>query len=791
MTDSTLPLEALLDQARELRERDDSRAALLFEQVVAGARAQGAHPLLADALNALAGLEHERGDSQGALAHLNEALSIRRALDDQGGCAAVLCNIGAVQLDLGSFNLALSHLLQADHAAQQASPARAAVVAANLAKSYDALNLPAQASAQYTRALTFARSAGQPFGEATVMINHADLLRREGHFAQAMELLTAALELAGERGALAASAWHTMGQVHRDRGETDAALTHFRTALATPEADIDVVLHARCDASELLLNLDAREEARALLSAALPAARASRRTRIEARVLALQARAEEQGGELQQALGTLRRAHRAEADVLRAEAEQRTRELTARSELERDRLRLENEQARYQAERAAKEQLAREQASRLQELERLALYDALTGLPNRLLLSERARTALSEAAARGTPLAVGVMDLNKFKAVNDTHGHHTGDLLLREVARRLPLAVGHRDTVARTGGDEFVFLLHADRAALAELAQQLVRTFDEAFFLDGLELHMRPSLGFACYPDEATDLDGLLARADEAMYRAKARGSTVELGSSRGELAPATLEAALHGALAADEFQLVYQPLEDPSGRWHGAEALLRWRSRTYGNVTPDQFMPLAERSGLSLQLSAWTLTQVCAALARLPELGVAINLSARQLVDPALPGRIVQTAGQFGVSPSRLNLEVSEALVARAPERAHSALRALAATGVHLTLDDFGGGHAHLAGLQHLPIHAVKLDRALVQGLGQGPRGVALLGAVTGLARALDLKVIAKGVETPAHRAQLNGLGVHSLQGFLISPPLEFQDLQAWTLAGPTEHSG
>lgn len=782
MADAFRPLEALLGQARELRERDASRAALLFEQAVAGARSQGAHSLLADALNALAGLEHERGDSQGALAHLNEALSIRRALDDQGGCAAVLCNIGAVQLDLGSFNLALSHLLQADHAAQHASPARAAVVAANLAKSYDALNLPAQASAQYTRALAFARSAGQPFGEATVMINHADLLRREGHFAQAMDLLTAALELAGERGALTASAWHIRGQVHRDRGEADAALAHFRTALATPEADIDVILHARCDASELLLDLGVRDEARALLGAALPEARASRRMRIEARVLALQARAEEQGGELRQALGTLRRAHRAEADVLRAEAEQRTRELTARSELERDRLRLENEQARYQAERAAKEQLAREQASRLQELERLALYDALTGLPNRLLLSERARTALSEAAARGTPLTVGVMDLNKFKAVNDTHGHHTGDLLLQEVARRLPLAVGPRDTVARTGGDEFVLLLHADRAALTELAQQLVRTFDEAFFLDGLELHMRPSLGFACYPDGATDLDGLLARADEAMYRAKARGSTVELGISRGELAPATLEAALHGALAADEFQLVYQPLEDPSGRRHGAEALLRWRSRTYGNVTPDQFMPLAERSGLSLQLSAWTLTQVCAALARLPELGVAINLSARQLVDPALPGLILKTTGEFGVLPSRLTLEVSEALVARAPDRTHSALTALAATGVHLTLDDFGGGHAHLAGLQHLPIHAVKLDRALVQGLDQGPRGLALLGAVTGLARALGLRVMAKGVETPAQRAQLNGLGIHGLQGFLISPPLEFQDLQAWT---------
>ncbi len=190
----------------------------------------------------------------------------------------------------------------------------------------------------------------------------------------------------------------------------------------------------------------------------MPDARASLRVRVEVRILALQARLEEQGGDLIQAIDTLRRAHITEVEVLRAEAEQRTRDLTARSELERDRQRLETEQARYAAERAAKEQLEREQTSRLQELERLALYDALTGLPNRLLLSERARTALREAAARNMPLAVGVMDLNKFKAVNDTYGHHVGDLLLKEVATgcRWPW---DPDTVARTGGDEFVFLL--------------------------------------------------------------------------------------------------------------------------------------------------------------------------------------------------------------------------------------------------------------------------------------------------------------------------------------------
>ena len=551
-----------------------------------------------------------------------------------------------------------------------------------------------------------------------------------------------------------------------------------------PEADIDLSLHVRCDASEVLLDLQRGDEARLLLDAALPDAVASLRMRVHARILALQARVEEQEGDLAQALSTLRRAHAAEAEVLHAEAEQRTHELTARNELERDRQHLENEQARYAAERAAKEQIEREQASRLQELERLALYDALTGLPNRLLLSERARTALREAAARNTFVAVGVMDLNKFKAVNDTYGHHVGDLLLKEVAARLTLALRPQDTAARTGGDEFVFLLQAGRRDVTHLAQQIIETFDEIFFLDGVELHMRLSLGFAIYPDDASDLDSLLAQADEAMYRAKARGSTLEIGASGGALAPATLESALHGALAANEFHLVYQPLEDPSGRWHSVEALLRWRSRVYGNVTPDQFMPLAERSGLSLPLGIWTLTNVCTALAQLPNLGAAINLSARQLADPELPALIDRTTTAFGVAPSRLSLEVREELVARAPEHARHALTALSATGVRLTLDDFGGGHAHFAGLQTLPIHAVKLDRALVQGLDRDPRGAALLGAVAQLARALDLEVIAKGIETPTQRIQLSTLGVHRLQGFLVSPPLELPALRTWASA-------
>lgn len=789
MTTISTSLARLLSQARALRGQDDHQAALLFEQAVAAARAQQDHRGLVDALNSLAGLEHARGDSPGALLHLEEALALREAAQDQEGAAVALCNLGAIHLDLGSYNTALDHLLRADVAAVEAAPARAAMVAGNLARTYDALNLPEEALAHSTRALRLIREAGQVGAEVAVSINHADLLRRHGQFGQAGELLEQALALVERRGLVAAGAFHGLGQLRRDEGRLAEALEAFREALrlAEEEQDLDAVLEARCAVGETLLRLGSLQEALALLSVAAQFAQAGGRTRAHARALTLQAEAAEQGGDLTAALTLSRQAHAAETEVLRTEAERRTRELAARGELEKARAQLERNQARYEAEHHAKEKLAREQAARLEELERLALYDALTGLPNRLLLSERARTALERAAAQGERVALGVLDLNKFKAVNDTYGHHVGDLLLQGVAGRLTAALGAPHTVARTGGDEFVVLVPSlEGGALPKLARCILQAFDEPFFLDGVELTMRPSLGLARYPDDASDMAGLLERADHAMYRAKARGSGFEFGTVPTQVAPATLEAALHGALRSGEMRLEYQPLEDASGEWTAAEALLRWRSAVYGNVTPDQFMPLAERSGLSLPLGEWTLRQACAELARLPALSLAVNVSARQLSDPKLPEQVRRSLREAGVAPGRLALEVREEVVARAPERSRQALAALRDIGVRLTLDDFGGGYAHFAELTHLPVHAVKLDRALVHGLDRGPRGIALVQAVANLARALDLDVVAKGVETATQRERLREMGVSGLQGFLISAPLGADTLRRHVSPGP-----
>lgn len=760
-----------------MRGSDLVRAALLFEQAAAAARRAGEVDLLADALNGLAGLEHAHGDSQGAIVHLEEALTLRERQGDPGGAAVALGNLGAVYLDLGHFNRALEHLLRADTLCADAAPARAASVAANLSRVYEALQMPDDALTHSARALALAREAGHPVGEGIVAVNRADLLRRQGHLAEVEALLQRALTLSEGSGTLAASALRGLGRLRQDEGRLPEALSAFREALrlAGEEGDLDELLSARLGVADVLLDLERHGEALALLNAAGEEAQGGERARVAAQVLALRARAAEGMGDLPGALTEMRQAHAAEVRVLQSEAERRTRELLARGELQQARARLEREQARYEAEREAKEKLAREQAARLEELERLALYDALTGLPNRLLLAERARTALEGAALRGHSVALGVLDLDKFKAVNDTHGHHVGDLLLVEVARRVEQALGPGDTVARTGGDEFVFLIgDAGEAGLPDFARRALQTFHEPFFLDGVELNMRPSLGFARYPEDAADLPGLLERADHAMYRAKARGSGFELSVGNTEIAPVTLEAALHGAVRAGELHLVYQPLEDAVGRWAGAEALLRWRSPVYGNVTPDQFMPLAERSGLSLPLGDWTLSRACQDLARLPGLSVAVNVSARQLLDPDLPARVRRAADRAGIECSRLLLEVREEVVARTPERAREALTALAEVGVRLTLDDFGGGYANFAELARLPLHGVKLARALLPGAEASPRAEALLEAVVHLARALDLQVIAKGVETEAQREHLRRLGISRMQGFLVSSPVE-----------------
>ena len=774
--------EQLLGQARALRGEDDLRAILLFEQVIVLARRQNTPTTLADALNGLAGLEHARGDSPGALLHLEEALALREAAQDHEGAAVVLCNLGAVYLDLGSFNTALEHLLRAQATSLETTPARAAAMAGNLARTYDALNMRDEALACSTQALQLTQNAGLDTAEAAVSINHADLLRRHGDFAQAGALLERVLVLVDRCGILTASAFQGLGQLRRDEGRLPEALSAFQSALdfADEEQDLDAILEARCGVAQTLLLLERPQETFALLEAALVDAQASGRARTYVGALKLRAQATEQHGDLKEALTQWQQAHAAETEVLRAEAERRTMELTARGELEKARARLEREQARYEAERDAKEKQAREQKARLKELERLALYDALTKLPNRLLLSERVNAALKSAAQQGKQVTLGVLDLNKFKQVNDTHGHQTGDLLLQQVAQRLTDAVDFSHTVARTGGDEFVVLMPGvDDRDTHEVARRLLQAFDDRFYLDGIELSMRPSLGLARYPQDASDMAGLLERADHAMYRAKARGSGFEFGDVSAGLAPATLEAALHGALRAGEMHLEYQPLEDDCGHWTAVEALLRWRSPIYGNVTPDQFMPLAERSGLSLSLGKWTLKQACAELARWPSLLVAVNISARQLADPGLPDHVQRALQEAGVAPERLALEVREEEVARAPERSHLALAELRALGVQLTLDDFGGGHVNFAGLPQLPVHAVKLDRALVHGMETGARELALVQAVTDLARALDLIVIAKGVETSAQRTHLKAMGVRRLQGFLVAAPLSLDAFQ------------
>ncbi|ADV67513.1 EAL domain-containing protein [Deinococcus maricopensis] len=780
MTSPSIP--HILQQARSYRGVDDERATLLFEQAAALARDARDGRLLADALNGLAGLEHARGDSHAALVRLREAHDLHRQVGNAAGQAAVLCNLGALYTDLGNYNTALEHLLAASTTLQgHDDPVRASNVAANLARVYEELQQPEPAEAHYRQALDLARANGHADGEMIFSMNYGDFQRKHGRYHHARRLLDRALALAGDRSAPAGAALHMLGQLHADEGDTDEALRAYDRALPLARAgeDLDAQLAIITSQAQAHLKRGAPAEARAALEDAIILAEDAGRHRTRAKLLDLLATAHAQEGAHARAYTVARRAHTAEADVLRAEADRQTRQLTTQYELERARQDLDAQRRKYDAEREAKEKAERETRERLVELERQALYDALTGLPNRLLLADRYRTAVEHASAHGERLTLGVIDLNKFKHINDTLGHHIGDLLLIEVARRLEPVIGPRDTVARTGGDEFVLILRdtPDDAAVLNAARRVVAAFDPTFTLETHDLNVRPSLGVAVYPDDARTWEDLFEHADKAMYNAKTRGSGFErhAAGDEGGFAPITLEGAVHHALALGQFDLMYQPLTLPDGRVRGAEALLRWEHPHFGSVPPGVFLPLAERTGLSVPIGAWVLQEACRVARHWDGRVLSVNLSPRQFTHPDLTTFVQDALDASGLSPHLLELEVSEEMLQRAPDRARAALTALRALGVRIVIDNFGAGFTSFAALKHAGVDGVKLDPALVRDLkGDGTHGrdEAMLEGVVRLAQAIHLDVIAKGVETPEQQAFLARLGVNAVQGFLFAHP-------------------
>ena len=418
-------------------------------------------------------------------------------------------------------------------------------------------------------------------------------------------------------------------------------------------------------------------------------------------------------------------------------------------------------------------------------LDKLANYDPLTSLPNRALFRQRLRRSLVHAQRFNEELAVLIIDLDRFKNVNDAAGHDSGDRVLRAVAERIKGCLREVDTVACLGGDEFAVLLEqvTDTRMAGGVARKLLATIAETLMLDGQEYHLTASIGISTYPADGSEASTLLSGADIAMRRVKERGMNnsqfYSAAMNAHSMARLSLETGLRHALERGEFLLHYQPKVDiASGRITGMEALVRWLRPESGMVSPAEFIPLAEESGLIVPIGAWVLKTACErnrAWQRLgaPPLRVAVNLSARQFAQANLVSDIARVLDASGLAPRWLELEITESMVMDHPEQAIKTLRQLKSMGIALAIDDFGTGYSSLGYLKRFPIDTIKIDRAFIKDIPANSDDAIITRTIIDMAHNLRLKAVAEGVET---QAQLDFLRVHGcdeMQGFFFSRPL------------------
>jgi diguanylate cyclase (GGDEF)-like protein/PAS domain S-box-containing protein len=422
------------------------------------------------------------------------------------------------------------------------------------------------------------------------------------------------------------------------------------------------------------------------------------------------------------------------------------------------------------------------------KLSHSAHHDALTGLPNRILLNDRLDRALASAHRHRRyrrSLAVMFVDVDHFKHINDSLGHQIGDQLLRSVSQRLITSVRSSDTVSRLGGDEFVVLLtemkHADN--IGGIATKILAILAEPHHASGHELHVTASIGVSVYPDDGADAETLLRHADLAMYQAKENGRSSFQFFRRDMSARAierqAIEGELHGALDREEFVLHYQPEIDlESGSTIGAEALIRWQHPTRGLLPPAQFVPIAEDSGFIVPISQWTLHEACRQArawqkAGLPPVPVAVNVSPVWFRSPGFLESVRGTLDLSGLESRYLELEFTEGVLMASGVSALSSLRGLKTMGVQLTLDDFGTGYSSLSHLNEFPLDVLKVDRSLVRGITEAPRGAPIVLAAIRMANSMSMRVIAEGIENAEQLALLRDQRCGEGQGFYFSLPL------------------
>jgi diguanylate cyclase len=438
------------------------------------------------------------------------------------------------------------------------------------------------------------------------------------------------------------------------------------------------------------------------------------------------------------------------------------------------------------------------------QLRHMATHDALTALPNRLLLDDRLKQAIAQAERSGLRFALAVLDLDRFKLINDSLGHRAGDELLKDVARRLTSVLRTADTVARLGGDEFVALITEIRAPeeAMRVAQKMMLSLQPPLRIGDAEVHPSASIGIAYFPNDGTTGEALFAHADAAMYAAKQRGrrSVQRFAPDMDTVTQerVRLEGDLHRALRQQEFELHFQPKVDAvSGRFRGAEALLRWRHPERGIIPPGQFIPLAEECGLIVPMGDWVIREACRQVrawqrAGLPAVRVAVNVSATQFQQRDLVETVRHALRDAGIEAHGLEIELTESAVMSNPEESVATLRLLSQMGVAVSVDDFGTGYSSMSYLRRFPLDKLKIDRSFIADLMSCTEAAAVVQGIIHLAHSLRLKVIAEGVETPEQREFLKGLGCDQYQGYLFSRPLPAaayeQLLRAAQLATPLQ---
>ncbi len=433
-----------------------------------------------------------------------------------------------------------------------------------------------------------------------------------------------------------------------------------------------------------------------------------------------------------------------------------------------------------------------------ERIEYLASHDSLTNLPNREMFNGMLRRAIDAAARYQRQFALLFIDLDRFKVINDSLGHDAGDMLLVEIGGRLRRALRSSDVVARLGGDEFVVILEetAERHEVERIAGELLSVLSQPLQLSGHECHTTASIGIAMYPSDGTDMQTLTKNADMAMYLAKEDGKngfrffTKEFKTQSIERL--TLESALRRALERDQFSLHYQPKIDmASGQITGVEALLRWNHPDLGTVSPVQFIPLAEETGLIVPIGRWVLKEACAQNMAWQRRGLrpvtmAVNLSPRQFADAHLLQDVDEALVASGMSPVLLQLEVTESMVMRNVSRAIKVLDAIQSRGIRLAIDDFGTGYSSMSLMKQFPIDTIKIDRSFVRDLPIDSEDQAIAQAIISMGKALGMTVIAEGVETVEQETFLRNHACDEMQGFLFSKPLPAKQMADLLRAEP-----